>query len=136
MEQSNPTRLTFIGTNRWGLRLQVPYVRLICEELRLLPSLYRLEWHEWQTPDFYVYQGKFSFVVDAVAKLRSIREIRIPYVDLNGPLVLSSLSQAFNGISIRLGTYPDIVTEWLGKQQEHLQELRIVRVVLTLDLED
>jgi hypothetical protein len=132
MKHSSPARLMFIGTNYWGFTLRVPYIRLICKELSLLPSFYRLE---WQGTGSNVYQGKFfSLIVDAVAKLRSLREIHIPYVDLNG--AFSSLPQAFNGISIRLGTYSDTITERLGKQQEHLQELRIVCVALTLDPED
>jgi hypothetical protein len=35
-----------------------------------------------------------------------------------------------------IGLYLDTVTKWLGKQQEHLRELRLVRVVLTIGLED
>lgn len=135
MKYSSLGRLTFIGTNRWGLRLHVVSIRLIGKELCLLPSLCRLEWHKWQGSDSYVYQGKFGLIIDAVAKLRSIQEIRIPYVE-DGPRALSALPQAFNRISIRLGTYPDTVTEWLGKQHKHLQELHVVCVVLIIVPED
>jgi hypothetical protein len=136
MKYSTPAKLTFIGTNRWGLRLQVADVRLLCDELSLLPSLYKLEWHKWQGPDSYVYREKFDLIIDAVAKLRSVQEIHVPYIAFDGPLALSSLPQTFIGISIRLGTHLAVITGWLEKQQEHLQELHIVRVFLTIDLKN
>jgi hypothetical protein len=108
---------------------------LICKELCLLHSLYRLEWHDWQASHSHVYDEKLDLVIDAVANLRSVREIYIPLVFPSRPPVLTLLGQTFNAISIHLGKHPGIVLEWLEKQQGHLRELHIVRVILTTDPE-
>ena len=111
---------------------RIATVRLICKELCLLHSLYRLEWHNWPSLYSHAYHETLDLVIDAVANLQSIREIHIPLVLSSSPSILTPLTQAFDAISIRLGKHLDIVVEWLEKQQGHLRELHIVRVILTM----
>jgi hypothetical protein len=112
----------FIAPGHW-----VPYAELIGEELRLLPSLY--SWNGKAKVPMHIIQPHRRCCGKITKRLGGSHNI-----DLRG--ALSSLPQAFNGIFMVIGLYLDTVTEWLGKQQEHLQELRLVRVVLTIGLED
>jgi hypothetical protein len=96
--------------------------------------LCKLEWNKWQESQSTTFSETFNLVIEAVANLRNLREIHIPSVFHNKLGALRSLGQRFDVISVKTGINQGIIPEWLEKQQAHLRELHIVRL-LTTDLE-
>ena len=104
---------------------QVACAQRICQELQLLPTVVRVHWgssiRKVPSTTFYVFQA----IVRAMEKLRTIRELYLPFIYHATPGYLLSIDQPLTVVSLRIERSSEPLLEWLEQHRHGLRELSI-----------